>query len=406
MTVSTTSSSVSYEGNDATTVFDFDFPIPAPATNLIVYITDEDGNVTEVPTNQYSISGLGEPEGGSITYPLTGDPLPTGSSITIDRDLPIVQLTSLLNQGGYYPRSVEDALDYLTMLIQDQGDSILRAIRLPVTVDLNEVSPILENPQAQTLIGWNSDGTALINYDLVTVEIMTPGPDTVSTSTIQNGAVTLIKLAQDVLDYIDDTIAAAIAEALAAIGGVQTGDIIASGRTSKTGYLECNGAAVSRATYDDLFDQIGETFGAGNGTTTFNLPDLRGRAPIGDGTGTGLTNRVLGSTGGAETVTLTAAQSGVPAHTHPASGSGEAAPEVYTVPNNITDPAEVDKGLLLCGANTTGLYETDNGMIGTPHDLINMDSLDIDVGANSTASAAESHTNMMPWQAVRYFIKT
>lgn len=46
--------------------------------------------------------------------------------------------------------------------------------------------------------------------------------------------------------------------------------------TVPTGYLECNGAAVSRTTYATLFSKIGTTFGAGNGTTTFNLPDIRG----------------------------------------------------------------------------------------------------------------------------------
>lgn len=70
-----------------------------------------------------------------------------------------------------------------------------------------------------------------------------------------------------------------------------------------TGFLVCDGTAVSRATYADLFTAIGITFGAGNGTTTFNLPDLRGQflrgwsnlGPI-DGT------RVFGSTQVATTI--------------------------------------------------------------------------------------------------------
>ena len=59
---------------------------------------------------------------------------------------------------------------------------------------------------------------------------------------------------------------------------------------------------------------IGTTFGAGNGTTTFNLPDTRGRTLVGVGTGTGLTARNLGATGGAETHQLTVGE--MPAHTH------------------------------------------------------------------------------------------
>jgi len=81
-----------------------------------------------------------------------------------------------------------------------------------------------------------------------------------------------------------------------------------------TGYLVCNGDAVSRSTYSVLFGLLGTDYGAGNGSTTFNLPDLRGRAPIGVGTGTGLTARALAATTGTETHTLITAE--IPSHSH------------------------------------------------------------------------------------------
>lgn len=87
-----------------------------------------------------------------------------------------------------------------------------------------------------------------------------------------------------------------------------------AGSVAPEGYLMCDGAAVSRTAYDDLFSVIGTAYGVGNGSTTFNVPDLRGRGPLGAGTGAGLTSRTLGGTGGSETVTLTTAQ--VPVHTH------------------------------------------------------------------------------------------
>lgn len=66
--------------------------------------------------------------------------------------------------------------------------------------------------------------------------------------------------------------------------------------TAPTGWLKANGAAVSRTTYADLFSAIGTTFGAGNGTTTFNLPDLRGEFPRGWDDGRGVdAGRVFGS---------------------------------------------------------------------------------------------------------------
>lgn len=88
-----------------------------------------------------------------------------------------------------------------------------------------------------------------------------------------------------------------------------------------TGWLLCNGSAVSRTTYSALFAVIGTTYGAGDTTTTFNLPDLLGRVPMGAGAGTGLTSRTLGTELGVESVTLTAAQSGTTAHGHGSSGS-------------------------------------------------------------------------------------
>lgn len=66
--------------------------------------------------------------------------------------------------------------------------------------------------------------------------------------------------------------------------------------TAPTGYLKANGAAVSRTTYANLFGVIGTTFGAGNGSTTFNLPDLRGEFPRGWDDGRGVdAGRVFGS---------------------------------------------------------------------------------------------------------------
>lgn len=95
-----------------------------------------------------------------------------------------------------------------------------------------------------------------------------------------------------------------------------------AGAAAPAGWLACDGTAVSRSTYSRLFAAIGTTWGAGNGSTTFNVPDLRGRAPIGAGTGAGLTARALAGSGGAETVTLTTAT--MPAHGHSFSGGSAA----------------------------------------------------------------------------------
>jgi microcystin-dependent protein len=80
------------------------------------------------------------------------------------------------------------------------------------------------------------------------------------------------------------------------------------------GWLLEDGRAISRVTYADLFALIGISQGAGDGSTTFNLPDSRGRVTTGSGQGTGLTNRVLGSKFGTENETLDISQ--IPSHLH------------------------------------------------------------------------------------------
>lgn len=80
------------------------------------------------------------------------------------------------------------------------------------------------------------------------------------------------------------------------------------------GWLVCDGSAVSRTAYSSLFGAIGTTYGAGDGVTTFNLPDLRGRAVVGAGQGAGLSNRALTGKGGEETHVLTTTE--MPGHSH------------------------------------------------------------------------------------------
>lgn len=110
--------------------------------------------------------------------------------------------------------------------------------------------------------------------------------------------------------------------------------IMFGGNFQILGWAFCNGQLLPIAQNQALFALLGTTYG-GNGTTTFALPDLRGRVPIGFGTGTGLDPISLGQQGGGQTVSLTTAN--LPAHQHPLTGSslaGNASLPTGAVPAN------------------------------------------------------------------------
>ena len=175
--------------------------------------------------------------------------------------------------------------------------------------------------------------------------------------------------------------------------GVPVGIIMDFAGTSLTvpsGYLACDGTAVPRATYAELFAAIGVTWGSGDGSTTFNLPDLRGRTAIGSGTGTAsdATAHNPGDKNGTETHTLTSAESGVPGHVH------SITTETYNVTTSAT--AGIGRTSAASGSGVTNLVQSSGGALVR--------------GSNSTsqntpADASNPHNNMQPYAVVTKIIK-
>jgi microcystin-dependent protein len=146
------------------------------------------------------------------------------------------------------------------------------------------------------------------------------------------------------------------------------------------GWVEANGALLPISEYDVLFTLVGTTYG-GDGETTFATPDLRGRVPIGEGAGPGLTGRVLGERGGQESVTLTVPQMPVHTHTHAAS----------TLEANTPNPAAALPARKL----RTPLYRG-----GSPPNT------SFDQAAITPAGGSQPHENMPPFTTLRWCIST
>lgn len=176
-----------------------------------------------------------------------------------------------------------------------------------------------------------------------------------------------------------------------------------AGSTAPTGWLLCYGQAVSRTTYASLFTAIGTAYGAGDGSTTFNLPDLRGRAVAGlDNMGGSDAARltwqnVLGTVGvssttvdsGEEKHTLSAAESGVPAHSH-----------------GITDPGHSHGLYQPAGAGSQipvqiTLQTQTPSFAGTT-----TNTTGVTVNNNTAAAASAAHNNMQPTMLLNWIIRT
>jgi len=148
--------------------------------------------------------------------------------------------------------------------------------------------------------------------------------------------------------------------------------------TAPTGYLLCAGSAVSRVTYATLYALIGTTYGVGDGTTTFNLPDLRGRMPFGVSG-----SYALASTGGS-------ADAIVVSHTHAAT---------------VTDPQHQHSLPSGQGSNSgTNPYLGSSNLSATAG-VTGLASTGITV-ANATVGSSGTGANLPPYLAINFIIKT
>jgi len=177
---------------------------------------------------------------------------------------------------------------------------------------------------------------------------------------------------------------------VAAVNSVMTGTIQMWPTTSApTGYLLCAGSAVSRTTYAALFAIIGTTFGVGDGSTTFNLPNYADRMPIGSGT----IATSIGATGGSKDAIVVS-------HSHTASSS-----------SSVSDPGHLH-GLTTFMTTWNGV-NNDAGAVSPPgasfsNAPTNAATTGISVSTSTTVNSAGSsgtNANLPPYLGINFIIK-
>jgi microcystin-dependent protein len=138
----------------------------------------------------------------------------------------------------------------------------------------------------------------------------------------------------------------------------------------------CDGSLISISQNSTLFTLIGTTYG-GNGTTTFALPDFRGRVPVHQGTDANGNPYAMGQISGAESVTLTTTQ--IPVHNHPLEASTEAA--TSTIPTGLT-----------FAVSTPDVYAQSSDEIAATS------------AGTTMTGGGQQHDNRMPYQCVTFII--
>lgn len=169
MSLSTATRRNDYTGNGANSVYAYSFKIFDDDDLEVIVRDTNDAETTLTKTTDYTVSGVGSSSGGNVTLVsagqawLTSGKLTSDYILTIRRVVALIQSTSIKNQGAFYAGTHEDTFDYLTMIDQQQQDSIDRSVHISNTLtssdfDVELPSDITDHAGSAILVNASGDG--------------------------------------------------------------------------------------------------------------------------------------------------------------------------------------------------------------------------------------------------------
>lgn len=332
------------------TVFPYNFPIYADGD--ITVSRERTGTATTLVYGvDYTVSGAGTDAGGNVT-------LTTGATaadvIVLQGTQAIARSTAFASGGDFLAAAVNAEFNRITIVLQQLLRGQSRSLVLPPT------DPIMtmELPKKASRLG------KVLGFDAITgapAAVAAPGPSGLITSDYMATLLT----AGDASTARGSLGAVASADVISAIEGYFIGSFSPfAGAAAPAGWLLCDGRNVSRTTYARLFTAIGTEWGAGDGVTTFTLPDLRGRALFGrDDMGGTAANRITAAISGITGTTrgATGGDQRMQSHTHGVTDPGHL--HRMSDASGIGDPnaAGIDIGI---ANNTNGVRDTQSATTG------------------------------------------
>ena len=432
MTVSSTTTKVSYSGDGTTSAFAYSFKIFNDSDLVVIVRNNTTGaETTKTLNTDYLVSNAGESDGGTVTFKFdtgnsgdsnydTTDRRPqSGETVLLKRVMTLTQNTDYTPNDSFPAAAHEEALDKLTFIQQQQQEEIDRSFKFAQT-DTGTITIPTSTERASKYLGFDSSGDVIAVSGTADVSPISTFAATIVDDTSASAVRTTIGLGDlATLNTVGssqiDTNAVTASELNISGNGTSGQSVVSdgdgsfsyvsvpafvsgmvmpyAGTSAPTGFLLCGGQAVSRTTYSDLFSVIGTTYGVGDGSSTFNLPDLQGRVVAGkddmsgssanrltDAVTGGLNGDTLGDTGGTESHTLTSAQSGLRQHSHSAT----------TTLTRVS------------GSGSSSGIEDDNSR----NTVTNSSFVSTTISNSSALDASEAHNNVQPTIILNYIIKT